>query len=136
MPQTVIGAILEQHAVAEGIPAINEAIAELENEVAELDAQIAECADEEQRMALEEKKASGAEKRLRNKRMEKERKRPDYKAAKRKFDKLKPEQRKKYTIQKDDETGDWTLAKKDLKTFIHPFDLLQEHVCLQNQGRT
>jgi hypothetical protein len=117
MTQTVIGALLEKHDIAEGIPALTAEIAELDAEITALDEQL-ENADlsEDDRSALEEAKASSTEKR--NRRLQKKllKKDPSYKKAIRAMEKIRARgDADKYSIQMDDESGKWGVAKKDLK---------------------
>lgn len=115
MTQTVIGALLEKHDIIEGVPALNAEIAELDAHIAGLDEQLGNAEDGADLTALEEARATSVQKRARRKARLIAKKDPSYKKAVKLLAKKNAgTQKGKYSIQKDDATGNYIVAKIDL----------------------
>lgn len=113
---TVIGALLEKHAKHEGAEELALELEQAEAELAAIDAKLESVESEEERAELTEKRMTAAEKRnarIRRLRLKKD---PSYRRAQDKAAKMNRGLKKpKYSVQRDEETGEWTVDKIDLE---------------------
>lgn len=112
---TIIGELLEKHALADGVEELAHEVELAEAELAEIEEQLEAATTDEEKEALEEKRMSAAEKRAAKIRRLRLKKDPSYRKAKDKVAKLnKGLDKPKYSVQRDEETGDWIVDKIDL----------------------
>ncbi len=115
MSKTIIGQLLEQHAIEEGVVGLEEELVTLEAEHAIIEEELENADSDEARAALEERRMSSKEKLAAKKRRLLLRKDPSYRKSVSKAAQMnKGLDRKKYSVQRDDETGSWVVAKIDL----------------------
>lgn len=115
MSKTIIGQLLEQHATEEGVEALEEELQTLEAEHASIEEALANAESDEDKAALEERRMSSKDKLAAKKRRLLRRKDPSYRKAVSKAAKMnKGLDRAKYSVQRDDETGSYIVAKIDL----------------------
>lgn len=115
MSKTIIGQLLEQHAIEEGVVALEEELVSLEAEHTTIEEELANAESNEAKAALEEKRQSSKERLAAKKRRLLLKKDPSYRKAVAKAAKMnKGLDKKKYSVQRDDETGSWVVAKIDL----------------------
>ncbi|MCP4526730.1 MAG: hypothetical protein GY833_12610 [Aestuariibacter sp.] len=115
MSKTIIGQMLEKHAIEEGVVALEEELVTLEAEHAAIEEELEKAESDEAKAEIEERRMSSQERIAAKKRRLQLKRDPSYRKAVKQAAKLnKGLDKPKYSVQRDDETGNWVAAKIDL----------------------